>query len=242
MTERSTDGAAAPLGAADAKKIDRRDFVANASSVAMAGGLIAGYGALGALAGRYLFQDNDDTAWLFVAAAASIKPGDSLSFESPVGVRVVLTRRSKTSTAAPPSESDFLALSSVCPHLGCRVHWEGQNDRFFCPCHNGTFDPSGKATGGPPLAAAQSLPKYPLKIERGMLFIRLPIRSVGDVGRSVAESASEGQGILARSASEGASSQRLTCKMYESGQATSMPSRARRASIGFSARRTTEEA
>ncbi|HKD35709.1 MAG TPA: Rieske (2Fe-2S) protein, partial [Pirellulales bacterium] len=168
------------------KPPNRRDFVATASSLAMVGGLVGGYGALGALAARYLFQNNDDTAWLFVAAADSIKPGDSLAFESPVGVRAVLTRKADAPTNRAAQDSDFLALSSVCPHLGCRVHWELQNNRFFCPCHNGSFDASGKATGGPPLAAGQSLPKYPLKIERGMLFIRLPVRSIGDVGRPLA--------------------------------------------------------
>jgi nitrite reductase/ring-hydroxylating ferredoxin subunit len=194
MIERPIDqNADGSRPAGEAKSPNRRDFVATVSSLAMAGGLIGGYGALGALAARYLFQDNDDTAWLFVAAADSIKPGDSLSFESPVGVRAVLTRKSDAPTNRAALESDFLALSSVCPHLGCRVHWELQNNRFFCPCHNGTFDSTGKATGGPPLAAGQSLPKYPLKIERGMLFIRLPIRSVGGSAQKLVRSAREEQ-------------------------------------------------
>ena len=68
----------------------------------------------------------------------------------------------------------FAALSSVCPHLGCAVHWEQQNKRFFCPCHNGAFDASGKATEGPPAAASQSLKEYPLKVENGLLFIAVP--------------------------------------------------------------------
>jgi Rieske Fe-S protein len=159
--------------------MDRRDFVGAISYVAMAGGLIGGYGALAAMAGRYLYQETDDTAWLFVAQAETIKPGESLPFESPVGVRVVVTRKSTASASGTATDDQFLALSSVCPHLGCRVHWESQNNRFFCPCHNGTFDPLGKATGGPPLAAGQSLPEYPLKVEHGSLFIKLPIRSVG---------------------------------------------------------------
>ena len=88
-------------------------------------------------------------------------------------------RKSEVPTERSPSEADFIALSSVCPHLGCRVHWQSQESRFFCPCHNGSFDPQGKPTGGPPLAAGQSLPKYPLKVEHGLLFIEMPIHSVG---------------------------------------------------------------
>lgn len=167
-----------------ANSMDRRDFVGTISSVVMIGGLVGGYGALAAMAGRYLYQETDDTAWLFVAQAETIKPGESLPFESPVGVRVVVTRKSTIMANGAATDDQFLALSSVCPHLGCRVHWESQNNRFFCPCHNGTFDPLGNATGGPPLAAGQSLPEYPLKIEHGSLFIQMPIRSVGVPNRT----------------------------------------------------------
>src|SRR5262249_32255776 len=130
----------------DTGAMDRRDFVSTVSSLAMAGGLVAGYGTLAAMAGRYLFQSSDDTAWLYVAPAEALRPGESLPFESPVGVRVVITRKPADESGLPAAEADFLALSSVCPHLGCRVHWESQNNRFFCPCHNGTFDAAGKAT------------------------------------------------------------------------------------------------
>lgn len=36
------------------------------------------------------------------------------------------------------------AFTTTCPHLGCSVNFEGPN--FVCPCHNGTFDLSGKRT------------------------------------------------------------------------------------------------
>jgi Rieske Fe-S protein len=75
-------------------------------------------------------------------------------------------------------ESDFVALSSVCPHLGCQVHWEGQNNRFFCPCHNGAFDPQGNAIAGPPKEAHQALARYPLKVENGLLFIQVKTQAL----------------------------------------------------------------
>jgi Rieske Fe-S protein len=55
------------------------------------------------------------------------------------------------------------------------VHWEAQNDRFFCPCHNGAFDRQGNATAGPPAAAGQALLRFPLRLENGLLFIEVPI-------------------------------------------------------------------
>ncbi|REJ93270.1 MAG: ubiquinol-cytochrome c reductase iron-sulfur subunit, partial [Planctomycetota bacterium] len=67
---------------------------------------------------------------------------------------------------------DFVALSSICPHLGCQVHWESQNDRFFCPCHNGAFDAAGQPLSGPPKDDNQPLPQFPLKVENNLLFIQ----------------------------------------------------------------------
>jgi cytochrome b6-f complex iron-sulfur subunit len=141
----------------------------------MAGGLVGGYGAFGAMAARYLYPAKPRaTAWLFVAPLASFRVGESMTYRAPNGAPVVVARQGETG-----SEADFIALSSTCPHLGCQVHWETTNNRFFCPCHNGTFDPAGKATGGPPGNARQSLPRYPLKVEGGLLFIEVPTEKLG---------------------------------------------------------------
>jgi cytochrome b6-f complex iron-sulfur subunit len=153
---------------------DRRDFLARASGAAMAGGLAAGYGAAGLIAARYLFPAKPDAfEWVFVATLDRLAPGESLVFRAPSGEKVTLARRSAGGGA-----EDFIALSSTCPHLGCQVHWEAQRNRFFCPCHNGVFEPSGRATGGPPADAGQSLPRYELEVERGLLYIRVPTESL----------------------------------------------------------------
>jgi len=145
----------------------------------MAGGIVAGYGTFMAMAGRYIFPSELETPWLFVAEANSIRPGDSLAFESPTGAKIAIARRAANAVERPAETDEFIALSSVCPHLGCRVHWESLNQRFFCPCHNGVFDPQGKAISGPPHAAGQELSRYPIKVERGLLYIALSIESVG---------------------------------------------------------------
>lgn len=153
---------------------DRRSFV-KASSLVMAGGLVGGYGALAYVAGQFLYSSAPrKLAWMFVADTAKVRVGDTLQFRTPAGQTVTITRRDSQGTAA-----DFLALSSTCPHLGCQVHWVAQNQRFFCPCHNGAFDPEGKATAGPPAAARQSLHQYPLKIENGLVFIEAPTELLG---------------------------------------------------------------
>ena len=162
--------------AASGDEFPRREFFSY-SSLAMAGGLAAGYGTLAAFGVRYLYlypAGTQTKAWLFVATLDGMQKGASLKFETPTGAKIVVARRADNGTA-----DDFVALSSVCPHLGCRVHWEPQNHRFFCPCHNGAFDPEGKATTGPPAEAGQSLAQYPLMVNDGMLFIEVPVVGLG---------------------------------------------------------------
>ncbi|MBI4606160.1 MAG: Rieske (2Fe-2S) protein [Planctomycetes bacterium] len=140
----------------------------------MATSLAASYGTLAVLAGRFLYPaGSSPAAWMFLADMAGMKPGDSFLYRTPAGASVAVARVGTRGDAG-----DFLALSSTCPHLGCQVHWEPHNNRFFCPCHNGTFDPTGKATSGPPAAAGQSLPRYPLKAEKGLLYILVPVGAV----------------------------------------------------------------
>lgn len=143
----------------------------------MAGGLVAGYGTFFVFAGEFLYPEPDPGAWYFVARTADLEPGGSLSFESPQGVMVVI-KRDAVAKGEASSVEHFQALSSICPHLGCRVHWEQQHHRFFCPCHNGEFDAEGRPTGGPPKAANQHLARYPLKVEDGLLFLQLPTQTV----------------------------------------------------------------
>jgi Rieske Fe-S protein len=154
---------------------DRRGFLARASQVAMGTGLAASYGMLAFMAGRYLYPSRPQPmTWVFVTETARLPVGGVLRYQTPAGQTVTITRRAEQGAA-----EDFLALSSTCPHLGCQVHWEPQNARFFCPCHNGAFDPTGKATAGPPADAGQSLPLYPLKVENGLLFIQVPEAILG---------------------------------------------------------------
>ena len=158
---------------------ERRGFLGTLSTAVMAGGLAGGYGMLGVHAGRFLYPSGDDKqTWQFVATLEQLVLGDSLPFKTPTGATVVVARQSEGDTA-----DAFIGLSSVCPHLGCAVHWEAQNERFFCPCHNGAFDAAGKATEGPPATAKQELKRFPLKVEQGLLYIRVSSESLTNGSR-----------------------------------------------------------
>jgi len=150
---------------------DRRAFLDKTSKAAMTAGLVTGYGGLGAIAVRYLYPARpDELTWQYVTKADDIPEGGAVRYRGPAGETINIARQGRGGDV-----ENFIALSSTCPHLGCQVRWEGQNNRFFCPCHNGVFDPSGVATEGPPADAGQTLSRYPLKVEGGLLHIAVPM-------------------------------------------------------------------
>lgn len=65
-------------------------------------------------------------------------------------------------------EREIKAMSTVCPHLGCTVHWQKDKKQFFCPCHAGVFDPNGKVVSGPP---PRDLDSYTIDIEGDNVYI-----------------------------------------------------------------------
>ena len=113
--------------------------------------------------------------FVYLTDLKGMENGGSMEWESPTGEKIVIARQGETGKV-----EDFIALSSVCPHLGCQVHWEPHNDRFFCPCHNGVFTPTGEAIEGPPAMTKpkQRLAQYPLRIEQGLLFIEVPTETL----------------------------------------------------------------
>lgn len=155
--------------------------------VAMGGGLVAGYGTLAAMAARFLYAEgSSEIGWQYVVTVDQLSEGESLTYTAPDGARLVIARQAPGDAA-----EAFIALSSVCPHLGCQVHWEPHNNRFFCPCHNGAFDRQGNPTEGPPLAARQVLTRFPLKVENGMLFVETPLRALASANDDVVRPAAQ---------------------------------------------------
>lgn len=49
------------------------------------------------------------------------------------------------------------ARSLLCTHQGCEVFWVEEQRAYFCPCHEGRFDPEGRVASGPPPAPLGTL-------------------------------------------------------------------------------------
>jgi menaquinol-cytochrome c reductase iron-sulfur subunit len=72
-----------------------------------------------------------------------------------------------------------LALSVVCPHLGCSV--EALPDGSFgCPCHTSTFAADGEKTGGP---SPRGMDPMATKIDEGFVAVDFQKFRIGTAAR-----------------------------------------------------------
>jgi menaquinol-cytochrome c reductase iron-sulfur subunit len=71
------------------------------------------------------------------------------------------------------SETEFVAFSVNCTHLGCPVRWLPDAELFMCPCHGGVYYKDGTVAAGPP---PKPLVRYDVRIENGQVMVKvLPI-------------------------------------------------------------------
>jgi glycine/D-amino acid oxidase-like deaminating enzyme/nitrite reductase/ring-hydroxylating ferredoxin subunit len=50
-------------------------------------------------------------------------------------------------------DGELFAVSPVCTHMGCKVHWNSVETSWDCPCHGSRFRPDGTVIEGPAIAA-----------------------------------------------------------------------------------------
>jgi len=78
------------------------------------------------------------------------------------------------------AETEFIAFSVNCTHLGCPVRWIEDAELFLCPCHGGVYNRDGSNAAGPP---PMPLPEYPVRIKNNYVEIQtspIPITTLGE--------------------------------------------------------------
>jgi cytochrome b6-f complex iron-sulfur subunit len=125
------------------KPLSRRGFLGWLVKGSLAGSALLGVGAMG----RFIsFQNESGQPSVYDLGPATNFPTGSRTVVPEVPALII------------HDERGYIALSLVCPHLGCTVNVT--SDGFACPCHGSRFTSDGSMRNGP-----ASRPLTSLKVE-----------------------------------------------------------------------------
>ena len=151
-------------------KVDRRDFM----KVVIAGisgviGAAIGLPAIAYVVGPALKKATD--TWIRLGTVNKVELSTPTLFKTTVETQTGWIKADEEFSAYVLTENgqDFVAISNICTHLGCRVRWIPDKDGFYCPCHNGVFAKDGTVISGPP---PRPLDRFESKVEDGILFVK----------------------------------------------------------------------
>ena len=152
------------------KQINRRGFL-SVASIAIGGLISAGVGipAVAYIIGPALSNDRENN-WIRLGSTSKVELGTPTLFKANVerATGWVVEEDQLSAYVLTDTGRDFIAMSNICTHLGCRVRWIADSDQFYCPCHVGIFDREGNVVAGPP---PRPLDRYEVKVEDDQLFI-----------------------------------------------------------------------
>lgn len=151
-------------------KINRRDFLSVATWAI--GGLISaamGIPAIAYIIGPAIPGDKTQD-WIRLGSTSKVELGTPSLFKARIERRAgwIVEEEKISIYVLTGNGRDFIAMSNVCTHLGCRVRWISGREQFYCPCHDGVFDKEGNVVSGPP---PRPLDRYEVKVENDQLFI-----------------------------------------------------------------------
>jgi|SRR4030095_1193912 len=143
-------------------KISRRDFIRTSALGVVAGGTILSSMNLNVLAGtsakKAVFRKSGDD---IVVKLSDNAPLSKVGGNVKVNDEIMLIRK---------SETEFLAVKTICTHKGCDVDLEG--DKFVCPCHGSEYTLEGKVTQGPSKADLKTFETI-FDSEKGIVTIQM---------------------------------------------------------------------
>lgn len=109
---------------------------------------------------NYLRSRHGDLPLQKIADVADVAVGGAVNFAYPEAHDSCLLLRT--------DENTFTAFSQKCTHLSCAVIPQPEKNRFFCPCHEGSFDlKTGAPIAGPP---RRPLPQIKLEVRNGAVY------------------------------------------------------------------------
>lgn len=153
-------------------QLSRKNFLAIATGAI--GGLIAVVMAIPAVAyvvGPAL-QRRKTENWVRLGPTSKVELGTPTLFKTTVESQTgwIVAQEEISVYVLTENGREYIAISNICTHLGCRVRWINDQGQYFCPCHNAAFDKSGLVLSGPP---PSPLDRYETKVEESQLFILL---------------------------------------------------------------------
>ncbi len=153
------------------EEMNRREFM---GTVTWAIGVLIGAGffvpAVAYVVGPAL-QEQESADWIPLGTASKVELGVPTLFKASLERQTGwITNLEEVSVYVLTEDGrEFVAMSNICTHLGCRVRWIEDRDQFFCPCHNGVFDKQGVVVSGP---VPRPLDRFEIKVEDDQLYLR----------------------------------------------------------------------
>ena len=153
------------------KQLTRRGFMSLATW-AISGLISVGMGipAIAYILGPAIKHD-ETQEWIRLGSTSKVELGTPTLFKAKIQRQTgwIVNEEELSVYVLTENGCDYIAMSNICTHLGCRVRWIDEQERFFCPCHNGIFNKDGQIMSGP---IPSPLDQYEVKIEDEQLFMR----------------------------------------------------------------------
>ncbi len=151
-------------------EVSRRTFLSTVT-VAIGALITAGMGipAVAYIIGPAL-KRAEEQEWISIGSTSKVELGTPTLFKAKVERQTGwITDEQELSVYLLTEDGrDYVAMSNICTHLGCRVRWIDEQGQFFCPCHSGVFAKDGTVLAGPP---PRPLDRYDVRVEEGTIYI-----------------------------------------------------------------------
>jgi menaquinol-cytochrome c reductase iron-sulfur subunit len=115
-------------------------------------------------------NDNQTQVWIRVGSTSKVEVGTPTLFKIKTERTTgwISTEEELSFYVLTEDGRNYIVMSNICTHLGCRVRWIAEKEQFFCPCHNGVFSKIGDVVSGPP---PKPLNRYAVKVENDQIYV-----------------------------------------------------------------------